>query len=516
MATQTRKPTSDTSATGTWSGTTSNRYTLVDDFPDNGLDTLTLTGFSGGRIVFGFSAFTVPQGSVIQSVSVDYYDQTTLVTKNRFAGSLRISSTNYDVSPHSLVTTASLRTDTWSVNPATGNPWTVSEVNAIGGFGLVSTYANPDASVHSIQIRVEYTPPPPTRGIFLERLLRNTVWSKLTLYDFEDVSAGLLDDISERTGQYASKTDNSVTFTNYRDLEGQTGEQAEVIPLALNGRNALRFKSTTEASYVKKDESGASPQVDFTVGDLVVVCKYSAATFTDDPTLISANGAGETLMGDDGGTVFLSNATTYELNWSTPATKLAPMNEWGVVRITKSGGFAFPDAGGFVLGNQSVSTTETTWRGDVAELMLFSSPLTSTERKQVKFYNQLKWGLLGMSTVNFPDPTITGIPYARYYEVPADYSEVTYMNDYEDGGRSFNQSGTPPKRWEIEFTGLDQDEADIFDVFHDLVKLVGTFDFTDPDNVTHTGVRVETYERNHTGHRSWINTVRFTITQYPV
>ena len=523
MAQQTRNPTSDTSVTGTWSGSASSRYTLVDDYPDQGTDTLTLTGFSGGRIVFGFSAFTVPSGSLIQSVSLDYYDQMTVSAKNRVAGSLRLSSTNYDGTLHGLLTVPSPRTDTWTVSPATGNPWTVSEVNAIGGFGLVSTYANPDASVHSIRIRVEYTEPPPTRGIFLERLLRNTVWDKLTLYDFEAESAGALTDIVERTGQYLSKSiSNSdpeeppIVLTDYRDLEGQSGEKAEVIPLALNGRNILRFNPTTATSYVKKSEFNSSA-IDYTVGDLVVVCRYPGETFVDDPVLISDNAASpsETLKGDDGETEFQTIATTYELNWSTPSGTDAPMEEWGTVRITKSGGFDFFDLGGFALGNQGDGSGDE-WLGDVAELMLFSSPLTSTERKQVKFYNQLKWGLLGMSTVNFPDPTITGIPYARYYEVPADYSEVTYTNDYEDGGRSFNQSGTPPKRWEIEFTGLDPDEAEIFDIFHDLVKMVGTFDFTDPASVTYSDVRVESYERNHTGHRSWINTVRFTLTQYPV
>jgi hypothetical protein len=518
MATQTRNPTSDTSATGDWSGSASSRYTLVDDYPDQGTDSLTITGFDGGRIVFGFSVFTVPSGSLIQSVSLDYYDQTTSVSKSASGGSLRLSSTDYDAIAHKLLTGVTPRTDTWTANPATGNPWTVSEVNAIAGFGLQSTRSNPGVITYSIQIRVEYTEPPPTRPIFLERFLRNTVWDKLTLYDFEDEEAGLLDDIVERTGQYASKTVGLTTFTDYRDLEGESGEKAEVIPLALNGRNILRFNPTTASRYVKKSEDDSTPSIDFTVGDLVVVCRYPDDTFDDDPVLISDNASvpGETLKGEDGETEFQTNATTYELNWSEPTGTPAPMEEWGVVRITKSGGFDFGNLSDrFTLGNQEDGTGDN-WLGDIAELMLFDTALTQTERKQVQFYNQLKWGQLGMSTVNFPDPSITGIDYARYYEVPADYSEVTYTNDYEDGGRSFNQSGTPPKRWEVEFTGLDPDEAEIFDIFHDLVKMVGTFDFTDPASVTYSDVRVESYERTHNEHRSWINTVRFTLTQYPV
>jgi hypothetical protein len=492
----------------------------VDDYPDADSDALTLTGFLGGRIFFGFAPFDVPAGSAIDAVYLDYYDQTSYSSKTsgrfsqpvKIAGSLKISSSEYDAVDHSAGTQVSARTDRWVVNPATGFPWTAAAVNAIAGFGLTSFYATPDLSVYSVQIRVEYTPPPPPKPIFLERLLRNTVWNKLALYDFEEEEPGALSTIAERTGRFALKIVEDLEYTNYRDFVGETGEKAVVVPFGLNGRNVLRFGSTTATRYVLKPEP---PFFELTFGDIVTVCRYALDEFPGDDVLLSDNTDGATLTGDSEETVFLTTAATYELNWSTPSGNQAPMEEFGAVRISDTPGFVFDNISDRLTIGKQPDNTGDLWLGDIAEIMLFSAPLTSTERKQVKFYNQLKWGLLGMSTVNFPDPSITGIDYARYYEVPADYSEVTYTNDYEDGGRSFNQSGTPPKRWEVEFSGLDQDEAEIFDVFHDLVKMVGTFDFTDPDNVTHTGVRVESYDRTHSEHRSWINSVRFTLTQYP-
>jgi hypothetical protein len=509
--TQTRNPTSDISATGDWSGSAGTRYTLIDDFPDSTGDRLTLTGFSGGRISFGFTAFDVPAGSSVQKVEIRYYDQASTASRNRLGSSLNIGSTDYDASSHSALAEVALREDIWSVNPSTGLPWTSTTVNALTNFGFYSTNANPNIDIVSAQIRVTFRPPPPRRGVFLERLLRNTVWDKLTLYDFEDFTAGALDDIVERTGRYL---DNG-TYTDYRDLEGQTGEKAEVVPFGLNGRNVLRFKSSTATRYVKRRENADTPVIDYRFREAVVVCKADGATFNADRVLISDNSSGATLKGDDTTDDFQTNASTYILNWQTTTGTPAPMGEFGAVNLRRTGYFTFDELGDRMTIGDSFDGTGADWKGDVAEIMFFSDTLTSSERESVKLYNQLKWGLLGMSTPRFPDPTITGIDYARYYEVPADFGEVTYSHTYEDGGISQNESGTPPKRWEVEFTGLDPDEAEIFDVFHELVRLVGKFDFVDPDSVTYENVRVESYERTHAEHRSWINTVRFTLTQYP-
>lgn len=505
MATQERNPTSDISATGTWSGSSGSRYTLVDDYPDTTADKLTLTGFSGGNINFGFSAFTVPGGAKINYVAVRYYDATPAGGLNPQAGA-KLGST--EETPHVLITTPTFREARWYKNPSGNVLWTVSAVNALTSFGIHSPSANPGVDIYSIQIGVDYEPPPTRDKIYLETLLRNSVWTKLSLYDFEQDAAGALSTISERTGQYLENEE----ATDYRDFVGQTGEKAEVVPFGLNGRNVLRFKSTTATRYIKTQETGGiNPNVTFE--EAVIVCKYDGATFSGDSILISDNGSGATLKGDDTTDDFQTTATTYQRDWQTTTGTPAPMNEFGVVRLV--GSFNFLEVSNEITIGDSFDGTGTNWKGDIAEIMLFTSTLTQSERETVKLYNQLKWGLLGMSTPRFPDPTVTGIDYGRYYEIPPDYSEVTYSNTYEDGGVSLNESGTPPKRWEVEFNGLSRDEADIFDAFHELVKFVGTFDFVDPSSVTHNLVRIESYDRSHAEHKSWTNTVRFTLTQYP-
>lgn len=159
MATDTRNPTSDEAASGTWTGSAGTRYQSVDDHPDSsGADFLT-HGTTAGNITFGFSAFAIPAGSTSISVAVDYYDRKTASQAAQAAGRLKIGASYYNASTHNPSTTRTLRTDTWSTNPATTAAWTVSEVNSIAAFGMYSGDASPTIELSSIQLSVTYTPP---------------------------------------------------------------------------------------------------------------------------------------------------------------------------------------------------------------------------------------------------------------------------------------------------------------------------------------------------------------------
>ena len=114
--------------------------------------------------MFGFSAFTVPTGSTINSVKVNYYDREATTGANNIGARLRVGGTDYNAATHNPTTTTTLRTDTWTTNPRTGVAWTVADVNGtsannLTGFGLNSTDANPAISITSIEIEVDYTPP---------------------------------------------------------------------------------------------------------------------------------------------------------------------------------------------------------------------------------------------------------------------------------------------------------------------------------------------------------------------
>ena len=169
MATQTRAPTSDIDATGTWTGSASTRYQAVDDYPDTaGTDKLTHGTATAGHINFGFSAFTVPAGSTAISVQVLYYDAKAGSPSCNLAAELRIGSTPtvHAVASHNPANgVITQRTDDFgATNPKSAAAWTVNDVNGVGtnglvGFGVVSTDANPAIDLTSIQLQVTYTDP---------------------------------------------------------------------------------------------------------------------------------------------------------------------------------------------------------------------------------------------------------------------------------------------------------------------------------------------------------------------
>lgn len=164
MATQTANPTSDISATGTWGGTAGSRYTLVDDYPSTVITDQLTHGTTAGAILFGYSAFSVPSGSTINFVRVQYYDRDTAFSAqaNNASARIRVGGTTYDVATHAPTITTTLRQDTWNTNPRTSSAWTVDDVNGVGSnaldaFGIRSTDADPVFAITSIQLVVDYT-----------------------------------------------------------------------------------------------------------------------------------------------------------------------------------------------------------------------------------------------------------------------------------------------------------------------------------------------------------------------
>lgn len=163
MANQTRAPTSDQSASGTWTGSAGTRYQAVDDYPDtSGADVLT-HGTTSGAIQFGFSAFSVPSTAVISSVSVQYYDSKNAAQSCNIGARITVNGTAYSASTHNPSNgTITAREDVWATNPDTGAAWTVADVNGTGSnplqyFGVQSTDANPTINLTSIQLVVTYT-----------------------------------------------------------------------------------------------------------------------------------------------------------------------------------------------------------------------------------------------------------------------------------------------------------------------------------------------------------------------
>jgi hypothetical protein len=158
----TKAPTSDIAASGTWDGSAGTRYQALDDHPDSAGTDYRLHGTTAGRLVMGHAAFAIAGGSVINSVSVRYYDyKTTTATAAARAG-LRVGGTDYYAATHPpTATTYVLRTDTWALNPRTGVAWTVDDVNGVGGnalagFSVGATDANPAIRFASAELVVDW------------------------------------------------------------------------------------------------------------------------------------------------------------------------------------------------------------------------------------------------------------------------------------------------------------------------------------------------------------------------
>lgn len=116
----------------------------------------------------------------------------------------------------------------------------------------------------------------------------------------------------------------------------------------------------------------------------------------------------------------------------------------------------------------------------------------------------------------------TGPFYIKYLKRSKDYSEITLISTYEDQGRDFNTSADDaPQRWEITYDGLSEEDAQILDDFWNTHKLHVTFTFieprdapwTDQEGDAYTGVRFESYEKDHS--KVWIQSRKVVLVKYP-
>lgn len=165
MTAVTRQATSDLSNTGGF--TTTPLFSKINDSSDATL--IVGTTQPGGRVTFGFTAFSLPSDAAVTSVDIHYRHRST-TTGNAYAhGScIKVGATYYgrrqtagwDVGQATGVGSGSAIADVvyvGALNPATGLAWTYSEVNALTEFGVSSNDFNPDANFYQVDITVNYT-----------------------------------------------------------------------------------------------------------------------------------------------------------------------------------------------------------------------------------------------------------------------------------------------------------------------------------------------------------------------
>ncbi len=166
--TQTKYPTGDNSATGTWTITgAASRWQAVSEVAADDATTI-ITGTAIGNALFNFSAFTVPAGSTITNLTVYYRASKAAAQASNIRASIRVNGTNYDttdagVNPSQTPTYTSY-SFAYATNPNTGAAWTVADINGTGvnplqAFGVYSSDIAPTPYVTQVYAVVTYTLP---------------------------------------------------------------------------------------------------------------------------------------------------------------------------------------------------------------------------------------------------------------------------------------------------------------------------------------------------------------------
>jgi hypothetical protein len=316
---------------------------------------------------------------------------------------------------------------------------------------------------------------------------------------------------------------NISTVTDYagnHDLEDTGSSNPNYALNGLGGRPYILFNS--------EDPLVDSAPSSYTAKTMAVLAAYTGGTVfgagaTDYNGLISYAAPSTNdpiLVGDDGTTQWYdyTQPTPYYLNgiFYADASMEAPMVDAGIVQISYSTGWSF-DASNYLQIGKDRGFANRTWQGPIYELMVFDKVLSTQERLGLDLYFNLKFNLyaeLGIG-LTFPSPSVTGIDWARYRKVPRNWGTVTIAHTYEDESKTFSDtSDTPPQFWEVGFTGLNQEEAEIFDEFWEAARLKNPFTFIDKYGVSHSDVRIASFERDHDANKSWSSTATFQLVKY--
>lgn len=133
-----------------------------------------------------------------------------------------------------------------------------------------------------------------------------------------------------------------------------------------------------------------------------------------------------------------------------------------------------------------------------------------------------------MSEQTFPTPRHsstydTGPVYLKYLKRPKAWDEVTVTSVFEDGGRDFlEHASNAPQYWELEYNGLEDEDANILDEFYASHRLSVSFIFIEPRDHPWTGNEGDTFtgcyfaqpmEKNHD--KVWIQSRKIVIAKYP-
>lgn len=303
--------------------------------------------------------------------------------------------------------------------------------------------------------------------------------------------------------------------------EGGLDLSDEIIAHPLAVRKAHYFDGATDGPLLYADFSGA-----INLKHFFILAKYDGATFAGNEGLLGDSGLGTNILAGQGagtGVFFNSSLAGFSYYYNNfpkaQNAQTAPMNEWALIEVIINAGIPMQ---GLKIGRQN-GGSEARWKGWFAESLAFSRVLSETERARVQLYFMLKFGAHNFDSaletnlleLFFPSDDYLDYRRSRFYAEPVDYDRITQSYEFEDGGRTFNESGTPPLRWEYDYLARTPAQALVFDEFWNHARKANTFNFLDKYGTVHENVRIESYNRAHEAHKSWRNDVRFKLVKYP-
>lgn len=327
-------------------------------------------------------------------------------------------------------------------------------------------------------------------------------------------------------------TNDAASAANIQDESGNNRDMDAIVPGVdrpvvtldvLNGQKGVVHNNHTAFfQYV-----GA-----LSIRDIYMVAKVDDTPDFDDPFRGLLSGVDDTnfpvLVGKGSTTRWLNNAEgAPSMGWllddalQAEGARTAPFDAFRRIRVSTSGAALALD--GLSVG-QDREHVDRLFKGKWTDLMGWTTQRTAGEDRAIALYQDLKFNLwrTNGTSLNFPDPAMTGINYRHFNALPKKWDETVVKHEYADLGISTNEiTDDPPQEWVLEMDCADsthtlaKTQYDIFDSFWDAVRTSRPFNFTDKYGTTHTNVFIKDYSRSHSAHKSWKAEVAFKICKYP-
>jgi len=134
MPTETLRPNADGDKTEWLVFGSSNHYANVDEETannDTDYNWVASTTVGEKRDLYHIPDTAIPEGSEINKITLYFVHRGTAFTDARCAGLIKTNGTEYRGGYKTSGTTYVVSTEEWVNNPATGDPWTLDEINAL-------------------------------------------------------------------------------------------------------------------------------------------------------------------------------------------------------------------------------------------------------------------------------------------------------------------------------------------------------------------------------------------------